>query len=73
MQQYTRTVPVAVITAHGNMETAVRALKVRAFDFVSKSFELADLRNLLVWRPPSYRVPTIATPGSRNWESNEKM
>src|ERR1700722_17868311 len=30
MQQYTPTVPVAVITAHGNMETAVRALKVGA-------------------------------------------
>ena len=29
-------VPVAVITAHGNVETAVRALKLGAFDFVSK-------------------------------------
>src|SRR5882724_12839352 len=27
MQQYMPTVPVAVITAHGDMETAVRALK----------------------------------------------
>ena len=36
IQQYCPSVPVAVITAHGNMETAVRALKVGAFDFVSK-------------------------------------
>ena len=35
-------VPVAVITAHGNMETAVRALKLGAFDFVSKPLDLAE-------------------------------
>jgi two-component system response regulator PilR (NtrC family) len=47
MQQYTPTVPVAVITAHGNMESAVRALKVGAFDFVSKPLDLAGLRKLV--------------------------
>jgi two-component system response regulator PilR (NtrC family) len=39
--------PVAVITAHGNVESAVEALKLGAFDFVSKPFELAVLRNLV--------------------------
>lgn len=39
--------PVAVITAHGNMETAVEALKLGAFDFVSKPFELAVLRDMV--------------------------
>jgi two-component system, NtrC family, response regulator PilR len=47
MQQYTPSVPVAVLTAHGNMETAVRALKLGAFDFVSKPLDLADLRKLV--------------------------
>jgi two-component system, NtrC family, response regulator PilR len=47
MQQYTPSVPVAVITAHGNMETAVRALKLGAFDFVSKPLDLAGLRKLV--------------------------
>lgn len=47
MQQYTPSVPVAVITAHGNMETAVRALKVGAFDFVSKPLDLPGLRKLV--------------------------
>ena len=47
MQQNTPTVPVAVITAHGNMESAVRALKVGAFDFVSKPLDLAGLRKLV--------------------------
>ncbi|CAI8945268.1 sigma-54-dependent transcriptional regulator [Methylocaldum szegediense] len=39
--------PVAVITAHGNMESAIRALKSGAFDFVSKPLDLHVLRNLV--------------------------
>ncbi|MCW8853607.1 MAG: sigma-54 dependent transcriptional regulator, partial [Gammaproteobacteria bacterium] len=39
--------PVAVITAYGNMESAVRALKAGAFDFVSKPVDLQILRNLI--------------------------
>jgi len=39
--------PVAVITAHGSVETAVRALKLGAFDFVSKPLDLNDLRKLV--------------------------
>jgi two-component system, NtrC family, response regulator PilR len=47
MKQHTPSVPVAVITAHGNMETAVRALKLGAFDFVSKPLDLTGLRKLV--------------------------
>ena len=47
MQQAVPEVPVAVITAHGNVEAAVRALKLGAFDFVSKPVNLGDLRNLV--------------------------
>jgi two-component system response regulator PilR (NtrC family) len=39
--------PVAVITAHGNMESAVEALKAGAFDFVSKPVDLQMLRRLV--------------------------
>src|SRR5512139_835737 len=39
--------PVAVITAHGNVEAAVRALKLGAFDFISKPLDLAALRKLI--------------------------
>ncbi len=39
--------PVAVITAHGNMESAVEALKAGAFDFVSKPVNLEVLRRLV--------------------------
>ena len=47
IQQHTPQVPVAVITAHGSMETAVEALKNGAFDFVSKPVDLAVLRKLV--------------------------
>ncbi len=40
-------VPVAVITAHGNIETAVQALKLGAFDFISKPLDLQNLRNVI--------------------------
>uniref|UniRef100_UPI003F6A4E05 sigma-54-dependent transcriptional regulator n=1 Tax=Porticoccus sp. TaxID=2024853 RepID=UPI003F6A4E05 len=39
--------PVAMITAHGNMEIAVDALKKGAFDFISKPLQLMRLRNLV--------------------------
>ena len=39
--------PVAVITAHGNVETAVRALKLGAFDFISKPLDINALRKLI--------------------------
>jgi two-component system, NtrC family, response regulator PilR len=47
MQRQAPGVPVAVITAHGNVETAVRALKLGAFDFVSKPVRVKDLRKLV--------------------------
>ena len=39
--------PVAMITAHGNMDTAIKALKAGAFDFVSKPIDLTKLRQLV--------------------------
>jgi len=40
--------PVAVITAHGNMEAAVDAMKNGAYDFVSKPVDIQQLRQLVV-------------------------
>ncbi len=39
--------PVAMITAHGSVETAITALKAGAFDFISKPIELDTLRSLV--------------------------
>jgi two-component system response regulator PilR (NtrC family) len=55
--------PVAVITAHGNVETAVRALKSGAFDFISKPLDLANLRKLVA---TALRLPSAdAMPAGR--------
>ena len=47
VQHLDATLPVAVITAHGSVETATEALKLGAFDFVSKPVALDKLRELV--------------------------
>ncbi len=47
IQDHAPELPVAVITAHGHVEAAVRALKLGAFDFVSKPLDVPDLRKLV--------------------------
>lgn len=47
IQQHRPATPVAVITAYGNMDTAIESLKAGAFDFVSKPVELSRLRELV--------------------------
>ncbi|MCW8945552.1 MAG: sigma-54 dependent transcriptional regulator [Sedimenticola sp.] len=47
ISQHYPELPVAVITAHGNMDSAVLALKAGAFDFVSKPVDLTILRKLV--------------------------
>ncbi len=47
IQQHHPCLPVAVITAHGSVDTAVQALKLGAFDFVSKPVDLKQLRELI--------------------------
>jgi two-component system response regulator PilR (NtrC family) len=48
IQSHKPQTPVAVITAHGNVESAVRALKLGAFDFISKPLDVAALRRLII-------------------------
>jgi len=47
INQHNLDVPVAVITAHGNLENAVTALKAGAFDYLAKPLSLEQLRNLV--------------------------
>jgi len=47
IQKLPVSMPVAVITAHGNMESAILAMKKGAFDFVSKPVDLPALRLLV--------------------------
>ena len=47
IQQSIPQLPVAVISAHGNMQAAIDAMKAGAFDFVSKPIDLNQLRALI--------------------------
>jgi two-component system response regulator PilR (NtrC family) len=47
IQQQQPELPVAMITAHGSMDTAIEALKAGAFDFLNKPVELQALRELV--------------------------
>ncbi len=47
IQQQAPDMPVAVLTAHGNMDIAITSMKAGAFDFVSKPIELERLRSLV--------------------------
>ncbi|NMG73787.1 sigma-54-dependent transcriptional regulator [Aromatoleum diolicum] len=59
--------PVAVITAFGSIETAIRALKCGAFDFVTKPVELKALRELVSHALNLQTAP--ATPGGAGGRS----
>ncbi|MEW4983287.1 MAG: sigma-54 dependent transcriptional regulator [Cycloclasticus sp.] len=47
IQKHCPSIPTAVITAFGSMEVAIKALKLGAFDFVSKPVDLKSLKSLV--------------------------
>jgi two-component system response regulator PilR (NtrC family) len=47
LQKVRPNLPVAIITAHGNIDSAVEAMKSGAFDFVSKPIDINLLRQLV--------------------------
>ena len=53
-----------MITAHGNMEAAIRALKAGAFDFVSKPVDLAQLRKMVASALKLEKPSQAGIPGS---------
>jgi two-component system response regulator PilR (NtrC family) len=55
--------PVAMITAHGNMELAIESLKAGAFDFVSKPVEIEGLRALVNQALKVSKTTSQAQPG----------
>lgn len=62
IQQEFPHIPVAMITAHGSVETAIAALKAGAFDFISKPIELDHLRKLVSSALQLGDVPTRTRP-----------
>ncbi len=65
IQQNNPDLPVAVITAHGNMELAIDAMKAGAYDFVSKPVSLDKLRNLIEKGLQTSSRPTETTSSSK--------
>lgn len=63
VQQHHPGLPIAVITAHGDMQSAIDALKSGAFDFVNKPLDLGRLKALVetALRLPPLRVNTNPT------------
>ena len=57
MQQNYPEVPVAMITAHGSVESAIEALKLGAFDFVTKPLALEKLRELVAHALKTHQPP----------------
>jgi len=57
-------VPVAVITAHGNMENAITVLKAGAFDYLSKPVALEQLRALVKAALDLPQPSAMVAPGS---------
>jgi two-component system response regulator PilR (NtrC family) len=60
--QHNLDVPVAVITAHGNMENAIHVLKAGAFDYLAKPIALEQLRNLV---KSALSLPTASVAGDK--------
>lgn len=57
IQQHSPSLPVALITAHGNMDIAIQAMKAGAFDFLNKPVDLASLRKLVATAIASSELP----------------
>lgn len=61
--------PIAVITAHGNMESAISALKMGAFDFIKKPVDLdvlrSQIRHALNLKGGGHRADPAATQAER--------
>ena len=62
IQKHFPSIPTAVITAFGSMDTAVKALKLGAFDFVSKPVDLKSLKSLV---SSAIKINDTKTPADR--------
>ena len=70
IQQQFPHIPAAVITAHGSIDLAIKAMKSGAFDFVSKPVSLETLRNLI---EKALTLPSTAQQVSSSTESKYQI
>ena len=62
IQQHYPRLPVAVITAHGSVDTAIESMKAGAFDFITKPVNLSTLRKLVSTAIQSSQLPPAKMP-----------
>lgn len=62
IQQHHPRLPVAVITAHGSVDTAIESMKAGAFDFITKPVNLTALRKLVSTAIQSSQLPVARAP-----------
>lgn len=62
IQLYHPRLPVAVITAHGSVDTAIESMKAGAFDFISKPVNLMALRKLVATAIQSSQLSATKMP-----------
>ena len=60
--------PIIVITAHGSMSTAIEAMKLGAFDFITKPFDKTELLNSLRKATSTHAHAIEAQSGSLDFE-----
>lgn len=65
-QKKYKKMPIAMITAFGNMETAVAALKSGAFDFIAKPIDLSRLREVVTAALKLTEVPLASHASKSN-------
>ncbi len=66
LQQRPNPFPVIVVTAYGNLETAVRAVENGAFDYVTKPFELEQIVDVV--RRAAKSVTSAAPPPAAEYD-----
>ena len=72
LREETRNAPIIVVTAHGNLSTAVRAVEGGAFDYLSKPFDLSQALDAVAralaskCAPVEEPTPTLE-PMPRSW------
>lgn len=62
IQNHLPRLPVAVITAHGSVDTAIESMKAGAFDFITKPVNLTALRKLVSTAIQSSQLPATKLP-----------
>ncbi len=69
LRQLTHEAPIIVITAHGNLSTAVKALEGGAFEYLPKPFDLSEALDAVA--RAVQRRPAVAATGSLAAEEGE--